>query len=192
MRILGKQRRDLYLMRLIFQRLIFLLALVVVSLKAVGFENAEFFHKDLADYKVLLFLSRICPCSSSHTNYLNGLADKYKSVKFFGVITDIFDESSKLEIQKYYSQENFKFPIIRDDKQSLIKEYHALKTPHTVILKKNNDKSFAVVYEGGVTDSRDFAEAKKYFLGENLEALSNGRPVKYAVGKSLGCYIRRF
>lgn len=179
-------------MHFIFQRLIFPFALIAISLRAVGFENAEFFHKSLTTHKVLLFLSRSCPCSASHTKYLNDLVDKYKTVKFYGVITDIFDESSQVEIQKYYSQENFKFPLIRDDKQLLVKEYHALKTPHAVILRKNSDNSFAVVYEGGVTDSRDFAKAKKKFLGENLEALSHGKPVKYAVGKSLGCYIRRF
>lgn len=161
------------------------------SLGAVAFENASVFQRDQSKYKVLLFLSKSCPCSDSHVNHLNNLSTKYRNVKFFGVITDQFSPSSSTEIQKYYSQQHFRFPLIKDEQQILIKEYQALKTPHSIILSKDGHGSYTKVYEGGVTDSRDFSKATKEFLSENLAALTHGKPLKYTVGKSLGCYIRR-
>ncbi|MCB0408242.1 MAG: hypothetical protein KDD34_08565, partial [Bdellovibrionales bacterium] len=90
-----------------------------------------------------------------------------------------------------FSKKNFNFPIIQDEAQVLVKRYQALKTPFAVILEKQQDQTYKTIYQGGVSDQRDFTQSKAHFLDENLKALSQGKTVKYAVGQSLGCYIRR-
>jgi hypothetical protein len=157
-----------------------------------AFENTNTFEKNNSQYKVLVFFSKYCPCSRSHVDHLNSLNTKYKNLSFFGVITDVFDESSKKEIEDYYNSKNFNFPIIEDGQQLLVKQYSALKTPHTVLLKRQANHKYKVLYQGGVSDNRDFSNSNKKFLSENIAALMQGKPLIYQEGKSLGCYIRRF
>lgn len=166
------------------------LTLFLLVCQAQAYTAVENFREDKSNYKVLVFLSYQCPCSQSHIQHLNDLALKYRQIKFYGVITDIFTQASSADIQGYFSSKNFKFPIIKDEGQGLIRKYRALKTPHTVILKKVNSE-YKIIYEGGVSDRRDFSQSTKKFLSENLHAISRGHSVKYEHGKSLGCYIRR-
>lgn len=158
---------------------------------AKAFESATAFEQDQAEYKALVFLSQSCPCSKSHVEHLNKLSLEYKNIALYGVITDIFNEKNKQELEDYYKDKNFKFPVIKDEKQLLIKKYKALKTPHSVVLNQVADGKYKIIYQGGVSDHRDFDKSKKHFLKENLSSLSKGQPLKYAVGRSLGCYIRR-
>lgn len=168
------------------------LCFVILQQNAFGFDRRDVFEDNQSKYKVLLFLSKGCPCSHSHVKHLNEIAERYKEdVALFGVITDIFDKKSKEQIENYFAKTNFKFSIIKDEEQFLVKNYKALKTPHTVVLSKKADGAYEIVYQGGVTNSKSFTKSNKKFLSENLEALTHGQPLKYAVGKSLGCYIRR-
>lgn len=156
-----------------------------------AYESVESFNKNQSEIKVLVFLSSSCPCSKSHVEHLNQLQSTYKTVSLFGVVTDIFDEDNTKSINEYYKSQNFKFSMIKDDKQVLIKKYKALKTPHTSVLQKQSSGDFKLVYQGGVSNHRIFEKSDVYFLSDNLEQLSQGKPPKHAFGKSLGCYIRR-
>lgn len=170
------------------------LALPIVflfSISASAFENISRFEQDSYPFKVLLFLSKDCPCSKSHVAHLNELQDKFKTVAFFGVITDEFSEDNKKWIEEYFTNANFKFTIIKDSEQKLIKEYRALKTPHATLLRREPNGKYTRIYEGGVSDHRDFSHSKANFLSENLAAATSGKPLPYNNGKSLGCYIRR-
>ncbi|MCB0379303.1 MAG: redoxin domain-containing protein [Bdellovibrionales bacterium] len=167
------------------------IVLLLCSPQILAYDSVDSFFQNDAKFKVLVFLSRSCPCSRSHVDHLNGLDKKYKEVAFFGVITDIFNEASKDDIQKYYAGRNFQFPLVKDESQTLIKEYKALKTPHSVLLQRTAQGTYNVVYEGGVTNRRDFSTSTQKFLGENLEAITQNKPIVYRAGKSLGCYIRR-
>ena len=170
----------------------FLLFLIVLSpTLTLAFEEIQFFENNNSPIKVLVFLSRSCPCSKSHVDHLNKLNRDFEMVSLFGVITDDFDKSSEGEIEQYYSEKNFEFPLIKDEPQTLVKKYNALKTPHSVIVKRDANKSYQIVYQGGVTDNRTFSQSTKKFLAENLAALSQNKAPVYTAGKSLGCYIRR-
>ena len=160
------------------------------AIQALSFSKTEDALNDSSPQQVLVFLSKDCPCSRSHIQHLNQLARDYKKkVSFFGVITDLFDGDQDAEIESYYGDKGFEFPLIRDDQQTLIKKYKALKTPHVVLLSKTSPES--ILFEGGVTDKRDFAKSKTFYLKSNLEALAQGHPLPYREEKSLGCYIRR-
>lgn len=156
-----------------------------------AFLNLQDFEKDSSRYKVLVFLSIKCPCSNSHIPHLNDLFNQYKNIKFYGVIADVFETKNKLALEGFYSEENIKYPVIRDDDQILIRRYGALKTPDIRILKKNSDSTFEVIYEGGVTEHLDYARAKTRFLEQNLISISKNTELKFRFGRSLGCYIRR-
>lgn len=154
-----------------------------------AFSTLSDFDKDQRPTKILVFLSKDCPCSDSHVNHLNKLNTKYKDVSFYGVVTD--PESEAAEIAIYFDSNRFDFPIVKDPEHDLVKIYGALKTPHVALLKRGADSSYKVAYEGGVTNGHNFAQANKFFLQDNLQALSTGKPLVHSQGKSLGCYIKR-
>lgn len=159
------------------------------SLTAVGFTDPDHFEQDRSSVKALVFLSATCPCSQSHVEHLNQLSSEYSEFHIYGVITD--EPEAKEKIKQYYTSERFKFPIIEDPNQILVQKYNALKTPHVVLVQKDQSGKFQKIYEGGVSDQRKLSEAKARFLEENLNALKNGEPLPYKQGRSLGCYIRR-
>lgn len=160
---------------------------------AQALESVASFQKDQGDLKALVFLSSQCPCSRSHVAHLNKLTKEYPNLSLYGVITDeLEDDELSEELVTYYSKGQFQFPIIKDSKRQLIKEHGALKTPHVTLMKKKDDGSFEVLYEGGISDHRVFEQSEKRFLLSNLEALRDQKPLPFREGRSLGCYIRRF
>ncbi len=165
--------------------------LLVFNFNVFALETPEDFFKNISDVKVLVFLSKDCPCSKSHVEHLNHLHQDFPSMAIFGVIADPVDKDEIQESAEYFSSKNFKFPLLSDPEQKLIKQFKALKTPHVVVLKKQPNNNYTVIYEGGVSDQRKAENASVFFLRENLLALHNKKPLPFAQGKSLGCYIRR-
>lgn len=159
---------------------------------AAEYVGPEVFEKDSSPWKALVFLSEACPCSRSHIIHLNDLQKKYPGLKVYGVISEpAQDEDGRHKIDDYFHADIFQFPIINEPSQSLVKRYKALKTPHVSLLQKNASGGYEVIYEGGVTNQKDFAKSTVKYLAENMAEISQGKPVKYKNGQSLGCYIRR-
>lgn len=156
-------------------------------LSMAAYEGVNAFLSDKSEVKALIFLSENCPCSKSHVDHLNEIVSQYPDVKFFGVISEPAKNSkAQTKLDDYFTSDRFRFPIIADSSQILVKKYKALKTPHVTLFK--NDK---VIYEGGLTNRKSFKESGKKYFAENLELLAKGEPLKYKNGMSLGCYIRR-
>ncbi len=170
---------------------VWLLLTGLVPAEAQAFASPHAFENESSDLKALVFLSSYCPCSKSHVGHLNELSQAFPGVKIFGVITDDMSGGSKKMVEGYYSQKRFRFPIIADPKQKLVKEYKALKTPHVVLAKKAPNGKFTKIYEGGLTDKREYSKAGRKFLEENLMALKDNKELPHSQGRSLGCYIRR-
>jgi AhpC/TSA family len=164
---------------------------LIVSPMSFSYQDAADFLKNTADVKALVFLSKDCPCSKSHVEHLNQLHRDYKTIPIYGVIADPENVSEAKESEAYFSSNNFQFPLIKDREQILVKQFKALKTPHVALLKKQPNGEYSMIYEGGLTDQRDGAQAKIFFLKENLQALSINKTPPHSHAKSLGCYIRR-
>ncbi len=168
-----------------------MLMLFFPSLVMADFKSAKDFEEDSSPLKAVVFLSPDCPCSRSHVEHLNQIVKEYPNLKLYGLISEPAEGDSKLRNNEYFSEKNFAFPIIDDPKQVLVKKYGALKTPHVSLLKKKANGSFETLYEGGVTDGKEFEPGSVKFLEENLKLVSQAKDVKYKNGRSLGCYIRR-
>ena len=132
--------------------------------------------------KSLIFISAVCPCSNAHIEHIKEITEAHPGIKNFYVATE-----SKItpEHLSYYKKIGVD-PII-DEKQTLVKKYKALKTPHSVIL---NDKG-AVVYEGGVTNKKDPDSANILYFKEASASVSNNETPQITKERSLGCYIKR-
>jgi peroxiredoxin len=134
---------------------------------------------------VVVFVSARCPCSNSHVQELNKLSQEFKDFKFVAIHSNV-DEPLD-ESKTYFKNVSFSFPVIQDQKAELANQFQAFKTPHAFILTP--DGNFA--YQGGVSNSHDFAKAKKIFLREALSDLKIGQKVRTPEGRTLGCVISR-
>lgn len=134
---------------------------------------------------VVAFLSATCPCSNSHVEELRSLSEKYRDFQFVGIHSNA-NESRELSIA-YFKKIQFPFPVIQDEKFQYADQLKANKTPHAFIL----DVEGQVLFQGGVTDSNKIESSSRKYLREALEDLQNGRQVKTASVRTLGCVIDR-
>lgn len=160
------------------------------------------FPNPKAKASVLVFLSAKCPCSASHESILKDLASKYAKdgIEFIAVHAN---QNEALEVTRSHFVRadvgagssaatvasvpaSLGFPMVEDRGAKIANELKALKTPHAYIIQNGK-----VVYEGGVDDSADAAEAEKHYLADALVEIKNNKPVTTAKTRSLGCVIKR-
>lgn len=134
---------------------------------------------------VFLFLSANCPCSKSYFDYLNNLAKKFRNINFIGFHSS--KTISKETAKQYFSNFDIVFPILLDKKLLYADRFKALKTPHIFVTNNTGE----ILYHGAVADSRHINSAKKFYLEEALENISNGTRPQLQFAKALGCYIAR-
>ncbi len=134
---------------------------------------------------VVVFLSAKCPCSDSHIAELKSLSKDFPEFKFIAVNsnTDETNEQSK----EYFNRVKLEFPVVKDKNLEIADRYKAFKTPHAFIVSPDG----VVVYQGGVSSSRQFATADRKFLREALVNLHDGKAVATPESRTLGCVITR-
>lgn len=151
------------------------------------YQNKEIhFPKKDAKASVVVFLSAKCPCSASHEKTISELAEKYSKngFEFIGVHSN---QNESVEVAKsHFKESGITFPIIEDHGSKISNQLKALKTPHVYIIEKDK-----IVYEGGVDDSADAAEAKIPYLANALKELSENKPITVSKTRALGCQIKR-
>lgn len=134
---------------------------------------------------VVVFLSAKCPCSKSHMSELAELAREFKEFAFVGVHSNM-DESEELA-KNYFTELKLPFPVIRDSEAKIADRFKALKTPHAFVLAPSAEPLF----QGGMSDSKDCADAGRRFLREALTAINAGKTPKERSVRTLGCAIVR-
>ncbi|MEQ1722574.1 MAG: redoxin domain-containing protein, partial [Pseudobdellovibrio sp.] len=134
---------------------------------------------------VLIFMSAKCPCSDSHVPLIKKLATTYKDFKF-SVIHSNLDET-RLASEQYFKKANFNFEVLEDSKTQIADLLGAYKTPHAFVFNPQGE----ILYQGGVTNSSNAANADEFFLDNALSDISKGQKVRTAEGRTLGCVILR-
>ncbi|KYG61653.1 hypothetical protein AZI86_18315 [Bdellovibrio bacteriovorus] len=134
---------------------------------------------------VVVFLSAVCPCSNSHVEELKNLSKEFPQFSFVAVHSNT-DEDAKTT-QEYFKKVAISFPVIQDGEAKIADEFKALKTPHAFVLSRDGK----MLYQGGVSSSRDITKADRKFLREALTDLKENRSVQTPEGRTLGCTISR-
>lgn len=134
---------------------------------------------------VVVFMSAKCPCSNSHNAELTDLSQTYKDFNFV-VIHSNTDEGENVS-KPYFTKANFPFPVIEDRKAELADQLKAFKTPHAYVFSTEG----SVLYEGGMSNSKDLAKAERKYLREALADVQAGQKVRTPEGRTLGCFISR-
>ena len=135
---------------------------------------------------VVVFLSAKCPCSASHEKSLKALYETYskEGFQFVGVHSNQ-DEPEVMGLA-HFRESKLPFPVLKDPGAKLADEFKALKTPHVFVLKDQE-----ILFQGGVDDSAEAANAKKNFLADALLSLKLGKKIETTRARALGCAIKR-
>lgn len=135
--------------------------------------------------KVLIFLSKTCPCTQQNIPYINEMAKAFPEIEFIGVHS--VRKANAKDIEEIRENYKAEFPIIDDSDLKMADFLKANRTPQTFILDKNNE----VLYSGGVTERTNPYSAKKLYLKNALTELGNNQAITEKETRSLGCIILR-
>lgn len=147
--------------------------------------EAVILNSDQKKPLAVVFLSAKCPCSNSHIPEIKSLAQDFPEVSFVAVHSNQ-DESDTMA-KTYFSQLKFSFAVIQDEKAKLADQFQALKTPHAFLLSKEG----LILYQGGISNSKDCKNSDRLFLREALEDLKANQKIRTPEGRTLGCAITR-
>lgn len=81
----------------------------------------------------------------------------------------------------------FNFPYLRDEDQSVAREYGPARTPEVFLF----DGEFVLRYHGAIDDNfQDPANVKRKYLREAFDDLLAGKPVKTPDTQAVGCSVK--
>ena len=135
--------------------------------------------------KVLVFLSRTCPCTQQNIPYINKLVKEFPEVEFIGVHSKKGAPLS--EINEVISEFKPEFTVIDDKDLEIANLLKANRTPQSYILSADNQ----ILYNGGITDRTNPESAKKLYLKNALTQLTDHKEITEKETRSLGCIILR-
>lgn len=139
---------------------------------------------------VLVFLNTECPIANGSIPTLNKLAAKWKrpqsGVQFFGVVSD--RHVSRKAAVKHANEYRTAFPVLFDASGELADRLKPTHTPEAFVL---NDRG-ETVYRGRIDNAwaelgKRRPKTTRHDLADAVDALCNGRPVKTARTKPVGC-----
>jgi peroxiredoxin len=139
---------------------------------------------------VIFFTTTDCPLSNSYVPEMNRIRAEYgkRGIAFYAVQTDTTIPDA--EVRRHATEFGFKFPVLLDPKQTLVRLAGATATPEAAVLSNEG----AVLYLGRI-DNRvvDFDKrrpaATESDLKNALDAVLAGKPVDHPRTDVIGCAI---
>lgn len=142
---------------------------------------------------ILLFMANRCPTARVYTDRLKSIQNDYgsKGVQLVGLNSDnqyFFSTEALSKMLGISEERNFNFPYLKDEDQSVAKNYGALVTLHAFVL----DSKRNLRYRGRIDDSRDPTKVTSHDLRNALDDLLEGREVRTPETRPFACSIEYF
>jgi hypothetical protein len=173
------------------------LVFILLSLSSIAFsgvvlpvfishpENRPLNINEIKKNKVLVFISRTCPCTQKNIPYINELVKEFPQMEFIG-IHSVKQINPKL-IDEIIAEYKPQFTIVNDEDLAIANILKANRTPQVVVLSEKNE----ILYDGGVTNRTNPKNADKFYLHNALVEIAQNKPITEKETRSLGCVIVR-
>ncbi|MEI7978890.1 MAG: thioredoxin family protein [Bacteroidota bacterium] len=153
----------------------------------------------LANYKyakgfIIVFTCNHCPFAKLYPPRLNELNKKYDSlgvplIAVSSTDTMMYEEDTYPKMIAKATDEQFNFPYLFDEMQSVAKNFNAQKTPHAFIIWKENEK-WVVKYNGAIDDNgMEPEKVTEHYVANAVDALLANKKITIPETKSIGCQI---
>jgi hypothetical protein len=139
---------------------------------------------------VLIFLMHDCPIANSYAPEIGRIVRRYSSQGFTFYLVYVEQDIPTERIRKHMREFGLNAPAIQDTRRVLIGKTGATVTPEAAVITKEGK----MVYRGRI-DDRYLDFGKRRFAPQTrdlilaLEAVQQGKPVKTARTKAVGCFI---
>ncbi|MCF8334789.1 MAG: thioredoxin family protein, partial [Bacteroidales bacterium] len=150
-------------------------------------KNIDGSYVSLSDYEnakgfIVIFTCNHCPYAQKYEERIKQLDKKYDP-KGFPVIAispndpELVPEDSFENMKKRAKKENYTFPYLLDEEQTIYPKYGATKTPHVFVLDKQSS-DYIVKYIGAIDDNYKNAElVEQTYVEDAVDALLAGEEV---------------
>lgn len=134
---------------------------------------------------VLVFSSTTCPCANGYNGRVEALARDLapRGVRFFRVFSQGGTDAAALS--RYAADRGLTLPVVHDREGTLARRLEAKVTPTAVVL----DPGGRVRYRGRIDDNPDVQAVTREDLREALADLLDGRAVRLAQTRAIGCVV---
>lgn len=163
------------------------------NLKGVDGKQYSLSTFDDKQIVILLFMANRCPTARVYTDRLKSIQSDYgpKGVQLVGINSDnqfFYSLEALSKMVEVAEERTLNFPYLKDDDQSLAKEYGALVTLHAFAL----DRERKLRYRGRIDDSRDPSKVTISDLRNALDDLIEGKEVRVPETRPFACSIEFF
>jgi thiol-disulfide isomerase/thioredoxin len=136
---------------------------------------------------VVVFLSSVCPVSSSYSGRLNELYRDYSPQRVRFLFINSNQNETAAAVEDYARRAEFAFPVYRDPGAAVADRFHAQLTPEAFVV----DGAGRTRYHGRIDDAQNPARVKHSSLRLAIDAVLAGRDVAQPATKAFGCTIKR-
>ncbi|MBI2118641.1 MAG: thioredoxin family protein [Elusimicrobia bacterium] len=165
-----------------------------IDFNLTGVDGKNYSLEDLKDKKalILIFSCNHCPYVQAYEDRIIALQKDYadKGVQVVAINSNdstTYPEDNFENMKKRAQEKKFNFLYLRDDSQSVAKNYGATHTPQIFLF----DQKRELQYIGKIDDN--WQEPKKVtrtYLREALNSLLSGKPIKEPETFAIGCTIK--
>ncbi|MBI1745089.1 MAG: thioredoxin family protein [Acidobacteria bacterium] len=136
---------------------------------------------------VIMFIATQCPVSNAYNVRMVDMAKEYRAKGVAFVAINSNQKESVAEVAAHARKNNFPFPVLKDQDNSIADYFKAGVTPETFLL----DADWIMQYHGAIDNNKDLAKVTSQDLRKALDALLSGRKIEKTETKAFGCAIKR-
>ena len=144
---------------------------------------------------LVIFMCNHCPYTKAVQRRINALARDFspRGLAVVGINSNDpteYPEDSFENMKKRAHEQNYVFPYLYDETQSVARAYMAVCTPDPFLFENVNGE-FILRYHGRIDDNwRSPSEVKRHELAESIEAVLSGKPASSEQQPAMGCSIK--
>jgi peroxiredoxin len=153
----------------------------------------------LANYKnakgfIIVFTCNHCPFAKLYPPRLNELNNRYEPlgvplIAISSTDTMMYEEDTYPNMVTKAKEEQFNFPYLFDEMQTVAKNFKAQKTPHAFVIWKENN-NWVVKYNGAIDDNgMEPKQVTEPYVANAVDALLSNKKILVTETKSIGCQI---
>lgn len=159
----------------------------------IGTDNQSYSVDSYSDkkYLIVIFSCNHCPYVQAYEDRIMKIADDYSSVLKVVAINSNDDknypEDSFEEMKKRAEKKKFNFDYLRDETQTVAKEFGATHTPEIFLF----DEKRELVFHGKIDDNwQEPQNVKSKYLRNTLDELIAGKKISVPETFTIGCTIK--
>ncbi|MGC1242258.1 MAG: redoxin domain-containing protein [Chryseosolibacter sp.] len=141
---------------------------------------------------VLIFTSNSCPYDEYYRNRITQLAQSYQDrvpVILVNAHTEPNETAEKMAEKA--RQLNLKVPYLADKDQKLMTDLNVRKSPEVLLLKNDNGR-FSVVYRGAIDDNAQVeADVRHHYLRDAIDIMLTNQKIETPEVRPVGCNLKK-